>query len=280
MAIRLETVLTKEEILERYLNHVYFGHGYYGVKTAAKGYFKKNLYELTLKEIAILVGLPRAPSFYDPTKNLQVSLARANQVITRMHTLGWINNEQFEESINETPTIYNQTLTQNIAPYAIDYAVSELVNDIPDILYGGYKVYLTIDLETQEIANAAIKKAYDEAMQRDKNIRDGSKNPDNDAFTKELNAAMLTLESSTGRILAMVGGVDYNQSVFNRAFQSKRQAGSAIKPFLYQTALNEGYNPASQLFDIGRTYTYTVNGQQKEMATKKLWWKFSRNCKS
>jgi penicillin-binding protein 1A len=163
-----------------------------------------------------------------------------------MHTLGWINNEQFEESINETPTIYNQTLTQNIAPYAIDYAVSELVNDIPDILYGGYKVYLTIDLETQEIANAAIKKAYDEAMQRDKNIRDGSKNPDNDAFTKELNAAMLTLESSTGRILAMVGGVDYNQSVFNRAFQSKRQAGSAIKPFLYQTALNEGYNPASQ----------------------------------
>lgn len=268
LAIRLETVLTKEEILERYLNHVYFGHGYYGVKTAAKGYFKKNLYELTLKEIAILVGLPRAPSFYDPTKNLQVSLARANQVITRMHTLGWINNEQFEESINETPTIYNQTLTQNIAPYAIDYAVSELVNDIPDILYGGYKVYLTIDLETQEIANAAIKKAYDEAMQRDKNIRDGSKNPDNDAFTKELNAAMLTLESSTGRILAMVGGVDYNQSVFNRAFQSKRQAGSAIKPFLYQTALNEGYNPASQLFDIGRTYTYTVNGQQKKWQPK------------
>ncbi|MCT7465286.1 PBP1A family penicillin-binding protein [Aliarcobacter cryaerophilus] len=268
LAVRLETVLTKEEILERYLNHVYFGHGYYGVKTAAKGYFKKNLYELTLKEIAILVGLPRAPSFYDPTKNLQVSLARANQVITRMHTLGWINNEQFEESINETPTIYNQTLTQNIAPYAIDYAVSELVNDIPDILYGGYKVYLTIDLETQEIANAAIKKAYDEAMQRDKNIRDGSKNPDNDAFTKELNAAMLTLESSTGRILAMVGGVDYNQSVFNRAFQSKRQAGSAIKPFLYQTALNEGYNPASQLFDIGRTYTYTVNGQQKKWQPK------------
>ena len=120
LAIRLETILTKEEILERYLNHVYFGHGYYGVKTAAKGYFKKNLYELTLKEIAILVGLPRAPSFYDPTKNLQVSLARANQVITRMHTLGWINNEQFEESINETPNIYNQTLTQNIAPYAID----------------------------------------------------------------------------------------------------------------------------------------------------------------
>ncbi|WP_418186123.1 penicillin-binding protein 1A [Aliarcobacter vitoriensis] len=268
LAIRLETLLTKEEILERYLNHVYFGHGYYGIKTAAKGYFKKDLYELTLKEIAILVGLPRAPSFYDPTKNLQVSLTRANQVVTRMNSLGWISNEQFEESINEIPTIYNQTLTQNIAPWAVDYAVSELINDIPDILYGGYKVYLTIDLQTQEIAQEALKKSYDEAMKRDENIRANSKNPDNDAFTKELNGAMITLESGTGKILAMVGGIDYSQSVFNRAFQSKRQAGSAIKPFLYQTALNEGYNPASQLFDISRTYTFTVGGVQKKWQPK------------
>ncbi|WP_418179721.1 penicillin-binding protein 1A [Aliarcobacter lanthieri] len=264
LAIRLETLLTKEEILERYLNHVYFGHGYYGIKTAAKGYFKKELYELTLKEIAILVGLPRAPSFYDPTKNLQVSLTRANQVITRMNSLGWISNEQFEESINEIPTIYNQTLTQNIAPWAVDYAINELINDVPDILYGGYKVYLTIDLQAQEIAQKALKKSYDEAMKRDSNIRENSKNPDNDAFTKELNGAMITLENNTGKILAMVGGVDYSQSVFNRAFQSKRQAGSAIKPFLYQTALNEGYNPSSQLFDISRTYTYTVGGVQKK----------------
>ncbi|WP_418186365.1 penicillin-binding protein 1A [Aliarcobacter lanthieri] len=264
LAIRLETLLTKEEILERYLNHVYFGHGYYGIKTAAKGYFKKELYELTLKEIAILVGLPRAPSFYDPTKNLQVSLTRANQVITRMNSLGWISNEQFEESINEIPTIYNQTLTQNIAPWAVDYAINELINDVPDILYGGYKVYLTIDLQAQEIAQEALKKSYDEAMKRDSNIRENSKNPDNDVFTKELNGAMITLENNTGKILAMVGGVDYSQSVFNRAFQSKRQAGSAIKPFLYQTALNEGYNPSSQLFDISRTYTYTVGGIQKK----------------
>ncbi len=116
LAIRLETILTKEEILERYLNHTYFGHGYYGIKTAAKGYFNKDLYELSLKEIAILVGLPRAPSFYDPTRNLQVSLARANQVITRLDTLGWITKEQYEEAINETPTIHNQTLTKNVAP--------------------------------------------------------------------------------------------------------------------------------------------------------------------
>ncbi len=268
LAIRLETILTKEEILERYLNHVYFGHSYYGIKTAAKGYFKKELYELSLKEIAILVGLPRAPSFYDPTKNLEVSLARANQVITRLDNLGWISNEQYEKSINEKPVIFNQTLTQNVAPYAVDYAINQLSNDFPEILSGGYKVFLTIDLEAQEIANEAIRKSYEDSKKRDFDIRQNSKNPINDAYTKELNAAMITLENSTGKILALVGGVDYQISVFNRAFQSIRQAGSAIKPFLYQIALDEGYNPASQLFDISRTYTYTVDGVQKKWQPK------------
>lgn len=272
LAIRLETILTKEEILERYLNHVYFGHGYYGIKTAAKGYFNKDLYELSLKEMAILVGLPRAPSFYDPTRNLKISLARANQVITRLDTLGWINKEQYESSMKETPEIFNQTLTKNKAPYAIDYAISQLITDIPDIQYGGYKIYLTIDQDAQEIARQSLKASYDEAIKRDLAYR-GSNSKD-DSYIKELNGAMITMESGTGRILAMIGGVDYNQSVFNRAFQSKRQAGSAIKPFLYQIALNEGYNPASQLFDISRTYNYTVGGVQKKWQPKNYGGKF------
>ncbi|MDY0051572.1 MAG: PBP1A family penicillin-binding protein [Aliarcobacter sp.] len=265
LAIRLESILTKEEILERYLNHVYFGHGYYGIKTAAKGYFDKDLYELSLKEMAILVGLPRAPSFYDPTRNLKISLARANQVITRLNTLGWINSDQYESSMKETPVIHNQSLTKNTAPYAIDYAISQLIADIPDIQYGGYKVYLTIDSDAQEIAKDSLKLSYDEAVKRS-NPKDGS--------LKELNGAIISMESSTGKILAMVGGIDYNKSVFNRAFQSKRQAGSSIKPFLYQIALNEGYNPASQLFDISRTYNYTVDGVQKKWQPKNYGGKF------
>ncbi|MDD2888795.1 MAG: PBP1A family penicillin-binding protein [Aliarcobacter sp.] len=274
LAIRLETVLTKEEILERYLNHVYFGHGYYGIKTAAKGYFNKDLYELSLKEMAILVGLPRAPSFYDPTKNLKISLARANQVITRLNTLGWINNEQFENSMKEIPEIFNQTLTKNKAPYAVDYAISLLSNDIPDILYGGYKVYLTIDLDAQEIAQDAIKKAYDDALKRDLDFRKSERKPDDDTYVKELNGAIISMESSTGKILAFSGGIDYNQSVFNRAFQSRRQPGSSIKPFLYQVALNNGYNPASQLIDISRTYNYTVGGVEKKWQPKNYGGKF------
>ena len=272
LAIRLEIILTKEEILERYLNHVYFGHGYYGIKTAAKGYFNKDLYELSLKEMAILVGLPRAPSFYDPTKNLKISLARANQVITRLDTLGWINKDQYENSMKEIPIIFNQTLTKNKAPYAIDYAISQLITDIPDIQYGGYKIYLTVDQDAQEIARESLKASYDDAIKRDLSSR-GSNSKD-DSYVKELNGAMITMESGTGRILAMVGGVDYNQSVFNRAYQSKRQAGSAIKPFLYQIALNEGYNPASQLFDISRTYNYTVGGVQKKWQPKNYGGKF------
>lgn len=268
LAIRLETLLSKEEILERYLNHVYFGHGYYGVRTAARGYFNKDLYELSLKEMAILVGLPRAPSFYDPTKNLKISLARANQVIGRLNTLGWINKEQYERSIKETPEIHNQTLTKNKAPYIIDYVIKKLRSDIPDIQYGGYKIKLTVDLNAQDIAKEGLKKGYEQALKRDLTFRKKEKKLDNDIFVKELNGAVISIESSTGKILALVGGVDYKKSMFNRAVQSKRQPGSAIKPFLYQTALNEGLNPASQLIDISRTYDYKVNGVKKKWQPK------------
>lgn len=260
LAIRLETILTKEEILERYLNHVYFGHGYYGVRTAARGYFKKDLYELSLKEMAILVGLPRAPSFYDPTKNLKISLARANQVITRLNTLGWINENQYDRALKEIPEIHNQTLTKNKAPYVIDYVIKMLKNDIPDIKSGGYKIKLTIDLDAQKIARKALKKSYDEALKRDLYFRKTSEELDNDSYVKTLNGAIVSIESNTGKILALVGGVNYKESMFNRAVQSKRQPGSAIKPFIYQTALNKGLNPATELVDISRTYDYKVDG--------------------
>jgi penicillin-binding protein 1A len=268
LAIRLETILTKEEILERYLNNVYFGHGYYGVRTAARGYFNKDLYELTLKEMAILVGLPRAPSFYAPTKNLKISLARANQVITRLNTLGWINKEQYENALKEVPKIYKQTLTKNKAPYVIDYVLKTLKEDIPDIKSGGYKIKLTIDLEAQEIARKALRLSHEQAIKRDLEFRRKSKSLEDDSYVKGLNGAVVSIESSTGKILALVGGIDYQTSMFNRAVQSKRQPGSAIKPFLYQTALNEGLNPASQLVDISRTYDYKVSGVNKKWQPK------------
>ena len=276
LSIRLETILTKEQILERYLNEVYFGHGYYGIRTAAKGYFKKDLYELNIKEIAILVGLPKAPSFYDPTRNLKYSLTRANQVVKRMHKLGWINEEQYTDSISYIPTIYDESLTQNKAPYIIDYALKILQKDIPDIKTGGYKINLTIDLDAQQIARESLKLAYDKILARDAWLQ---KNPKNNVdvngdpveegyFTNSLNGAIVSIENNTGKILALVGGVEYKESNFNRAVQSKRQPGSAVKPFLYHTAIELGYSPASQVADIGRTYEYKVGEEEKKWKPK------------
>jgi len=276
LSIRLETILTKEEILERYLNQVYFGHGYYGIKTAALGYFRKNLYELNIKEIAILVGLPKAPSFYNPTKNLKFALTRANQVVRRMNKLGWINKNEYENAVNYMPTIYNDTLTQNKAPYIIDYALKTLSKDIKDIKSGGYRINLTIDLDAQIIAREALQVGIDGIIKRDKKLQKNKRNNvdlnnkpvDEGYFVDNLNGAIVSIENSTGKILALVGGKDYKSSPFNRAVQSKRQPGSAVKPFLYQTALDLGYSPASQLIDIGRTYDYTVNGKRKKWRPK------------
>ena len=262
LSLRLESILSKEEILERYLNQVYFGHGYYGIKTASYGYFKKELYELNAKEIAILVGLPRAPSFYDPTRRLKFSLARANQVISRLYHLGWINKKEYKDSLTHIPKVYNETLTQNKAPYVIDYALKILKKDIPDIKSGGYKVNLTIDLKTQDIAREALEYGYERIKIRD------SRYNDDKTYTQTLNGALVTLENNTGRILAIVGGVNYKESSFNRAVQSQRQPGSAIKPFLYQVGLNLGYSTASNLVDISRTYNYTKDDQIKKWQPK------------
>ncbi|PLY09638.1 MAG: penicillin-binding protein [Arcobacter sp.] len=282
LAIRLETILTKEEILERYLNQVYFGHGYYGIKTAAWGYFKKDLYELNIKEVAILVGLPKAPSFYDPTRNLKFTLSRANQVVKRMNTLGWVNKEEYESAVSYIPTVYDETLTQNKAPYIIDYALKILRPDIPNIRTGGYKINLTIDLDAQEIARESLKVGYDGILERDAKLQknklnnvDSNKNPVEEGyFVNSLNGAIISMENNTGKILALVGGINYKKSPFNRVVQSRRQPGSAAKPFLYQTALNLGYSPASQLVDIGRTYDYEVNGEKKKWQPKNYGGKF------
>ena len=150
LAYEVEKVLSKEQIIERYLNEVFFGHGYYGVKTAAAGYFRKPLSALSLKEMAILVGLPKAPSTYDPTRQYELSMSRANAVIGRMRDLGWIDAAQYQQAINEQPKVYNDTLTQNKAPYLIDEALKQLSATIPDIKSGGYKITLTADLRVQK----------------------------------------------------------------------------------------------------------------------------------
>lgn len=261
LSIKLENELTKEQIIERYLNHVYFGHGYYGIKTAAMGYFRKNLDELSLKEIAILVGLPKAPSSYDPTRHLDLSLGRANRVLERMHSIGWINEDEYKKGTLEEPVVFDDTLSKNKAPYVVDEIIKELSKKYDDIKTGGYKIVSTIDLEVQKMASDALNYGYNEILKRDKN-----------ANTAVLNGAIIVTEPKSGEILALVGGVDYAKSSYNRATQSKRQPGSSFKPFIYQIALNNGYSVVSSVADVSRSFDM---GNGKEWTPKNYGGDFS-----
>jgi len=255
LALKIEKSLTKEQILERYLNEIFFGNGYYGVKTAANGFFHKDLNELTLKESAILVGLPNAPSTLNPVKYYERAINRADTVLSRLKTLGWIDEAQYEEAIAERPKVYSSSLTQNLAPYVVDEVIKQYEPVVEDLRTGGYTIHTTIDLKQQEIAQEAVGKVYKDAMRY--------------SPSSSLNAALISMESSTGNILAMVGGVDYKKSAFNRATQASRQPGSSFKPFIYQIAFDAGNNPATYVQDIEKVFEYTDgNGNRKTWSPK------------
>jgi penicillin-binding protein 1A len=277
-AIKLERHISKEDILERYLNEIYFGHGYYGIKTAAQGYFHKQLDELNLKEMAILVGLPKAPSTYAPTRNYEISMGRANRVLKRMKVLGWIDESTYQEEIARNPKVYDDTLTKNKAPFIVDEVIRRMVkNGFEDIKTGGYEIYTTVDLSLQEAAKESLKKAYDMSLERieEYKVRDQKileKDPTwevaPDVNTSILNGALVSLEASTGNILALVGSVDYETSSYNRATQGRRQPGSAFKPFIYQVGIDLGFSGATKLVDVSRTYKYEKDGEELKWQPK------------
>ncbi len=258
LAIKIEDELTKEEILERYLNEIPYGNNYYGVKTAANGYFHKEMSKLTQKEMAILVGLPNAPSFYNPLRHYKRALNRANNVLYRMKSIGWLTQKDYLKAVKESPKVYRTTLTQNIAPSIVDEVLRRFKGRLSDIRTGGYHIYTTIDMKQQSIAKDAVAFAYKKALKRYREIPNKS----------TINSAFVSVESKTGDILAMVGGVNYQKSVFNRVTQSSRQPGSAFKPFIYQTALDMGYNPATPLTDLSRTFQYSYKGKKKIWSPK------------
>ena len=258
LAIKIEHELSKEDIIERYLNEISYGNNYFGVKTAANGYFHKELDELSFKESAILVGLPNAPSYYNPLRHYKRALNRANTVLYRMKSIGWITESNYLQAVKESPKIYKTSLTQNIAPYVVDEILRRFKGKLGDIRTGGYTIYTTIDMKQQIIAREAMEFAYKKILKRYKEKSNHS----------TLNGAFVAVESNSGDVLAMVGGVDYKKSAFNRATQSERQPGSSFKPFIYQTALDMGYNPASPLTDLARTFQYYQNGKRKVWSPK------------
>lgn len=251
LALKIEEKLTKETILERYLNTIAYGNNYLGVKTAADGYFRKPLNQLTLKESIMLVGIPNAPSYYNPLRHYNRVVKRANIILKRLYKLGWISKNEYETAKKERPKVYKTSLTQNVAPYVVDEVIRRFGKRFKDLKTGGYKIYTTIDLKKQAIAKKALKQTLIKTL----------KYFHEDSNRTDLNGAMVVVENKTGDIVSLVGGVDYHKSSFNRATMTKRQPGSAFKPFIYQTALDNGYNPATQLTDLARTFKYIKNGK-------------------
>jgi penicillin-binding protein 1A len=258
LAIKIEHRLSKEEIIERYLNEISYGNNYFGVKTAANGYFHKKLSELTLKEVAILVGLPNAPSYYNPLRHYKRALNKGNAVLGRMRAIGWITEKEYLKAVKEMPKVHKTSLTQNVAPYVVDEILRRFKGKLGDIRTGGYTIYTTIDLGMQEIAREAVELGFNRTVKRYKD------NPEKTKF----NGGIISVENKTGDILTLVGGVEYRKSAFNRVTMTKRQPGSAFKPFIYQTALDMGYNPSTKLTDLARTFQYTKNGKKKVWAPR------------
>ena len=232
VAARIEKTITKDKILEMYLNNVYLGAGSYGVAAASKRYFNKSLSQLTLPESALIAGLPQAPSVYNPFNNKDLAIKRRNQVLKRMLTMKYISKEEYDKAI-EAPVKLStlpQIYTTNKAPYFSDFVMKEMQSlgfSETDIIHGGYKVITTLDSKAQEAANESILKNM------------GAWGLTN----KSHQAAVFSFNPLDGRIIVYAGGKNYEESQYDRVTQSIRPPGSAFKPIVYAAAMEKGISP-------------------------------------
>ena len=238
VAARMEKTISKNQILEMYLNNVYLGSGAYGVSAASKIYFNKNLNQLTLPELALIAGLPQAPSVYSPYNSKKLAIQRRNQVLKRMLTMKYIDKETYEKSIkadvklSSVPAIY----TTNKAPYFSDYVVKEMMKlgfEETDIIHGGYKVITTLDSKAQAAANESILK----------NMKSWG------LTNRSQQAAVFSYSPLDGRILVYAGGKNYAESQYDRITQAIRPPGSAFKPIVYAVAMEKGFTPNDKIDD-------------------------------
>lgn len=247
MAIRLEQILTKDQILELYLNQVYWGHNLYGVQTAAQSYFNKSATDLNLAESAMMAGLISAPEEYSPFVNYQRAKERQLIVLNRMKELKWITPEE-EQAARKQPIRLGKitSFSGSEVPYVTEAVVQELTKRFgrDAVVKGGMRVQTTIDLRLQRLAENTVKDWHDRLY-----------NYGVFYDLKQGQIALVAVDPRTHFVKAMVGGVDYKSSQYNRALQARRQPGSAFKPFVYYTAFATGkYGPESVVSDSPVSY--------------------------
>jgi len=236
-AAQLEHHYTKNDILELYLNKVYFGNGLYGAEAAARGYFGKKASELSLGEASLLAGLLKAPSSYDPSQAPQKAESRQTVVLKAMLDSKAITKEEYDTAFKTQIEIYDGLRAEErYGQYFKDEVRRQLVELFghEKVEQGGLKVYTTIDPYMQRAADAAVDQSIAEiekSLPKRKTPRD------------PLQAALIAIDPDTGAVRAMVGGRDFAASNFNRATLARRQPGSAFKPFVYAAAVEDGFGP-------------------------------------
>lgn len=243
LAIEIERNYTKDEILEMYMNQIYFGQGAYGIQTASHVYFGKDVKDLDLAQCALLAGLPNSPNYYSPFRSVEAAKSRQSVVLDQMAKYGYISADEAAAAKEADLGLASPEAsgTGGEASYFVSYVVQALVDkyDSDAIYKEGLRIYTTIDLDMQKAAETAVKS----------NLPEGY--TDGNGLTQP-QGALLALEPKTGYILAMVGG--RGEDHFNRAVQMVRQPGSSFKPFTYVTALANGRTSGTMIENKKQTF--------------------------
>ena len=243
LAARLEKEFSKNEILEFYLNKVYFGDGLYGVEAASLGYFGKHAADVDVAEAALLAGLVKSPSTYAPTVSSSRALARRNVVLQTMRDARMIDRRTYDSALRSRVRLSDALRHgEGFGAYFKEEVRKQLVDQFgwERVYQGGLKVYTTLDLDMQKAAEVEVARAIAEIERQQ--ARRSNRPP---ATSNPLQAALVSLDPQTGEVRALVGGRDFDQSTFDRATQARRQPGSAFKPFVYAAALEKGYGPST-----------------------------------
>ena len=243
LALRMEQVFTKDEILEMYLNTIYWGHNNYGVETAAQSYFQKSAEELNLAEATMMAGLIQAPEQYSPFVDYAATKQRQATVLNRMEEIGWITSQTADSAIDEPLLVGKPTAWEESKLPAVTQAVKAELNEQfgkEAATEGGLRVQTTLDYFFQQMAREIVKNANQELRRRGLNSHQ---------------IALVAVDPRTHFVKAMVGRVNYQNSQFNRALNARRQPGSSFKPFVYYTAFASGkYTPSSTIKDTPVKY--------------------------
>lgn len=260
LTLELETHFSKNEILEGYLNAIDFGGGNYGIKDASKYYFNKEPKNLTKAEASLLVGIPKSPNYYNPISNFKNAKKRQYAVLESMVKNGYITKKEMNKIYNEKINFYgkNDKVELSSIYYYKDAIIDEMRNikEIPKSMLDmdELNIYTNLDKNAQK----SLEKSIDEEMQ-----------------STTMQVASIVVEPKTGKVIALIGGKDYSKSQFNRATKSERQIGSTIKPFIYYSALENGFTPSSTFlsekttFNLGKE-TYSPKNANNIYANKNI----------